>query len=872
MGLKNWFRGKPSAQDIREELEAHIAMRSEHDQSDEAAARRRLGNRLQIQENVRAVWLSVWLDQLLQDLRYGVRTLRLNAGFTTVVVLTLAVAIGMNTAVFSIANAVLLRPLAYADPQRWLWIANYNSHFNDEIVSAPDYLDWRSQARSFEDLVAYGYQDSALAGAGEAARVRVVEISPSFWRLSGTRLAVGNFPEPQNDKALLISSKLFEQRFHGDPGVIRKTITLDLRPYTIAGVLAPDFRFLLPTAARGIEPKEADAYFPLVLNPSEADRSQASRIVSVVGKLKAGASVTEARAELEGIQARVKQQNPGLNDDGVQLLVTPLQEKLVGGFRRMIEILSAAAALVLLIACANIVSLLLARTTVRDREIAIRAAVGAGRMRVMRQFLAETILLAAGGGALGLLLAHWTIAAIARFNPYAIPRLGEASIDSFVLLFSVLICAGAAIVFALSPVLSFGKLDLHDALKAGGRTHTATSARLRTRGFLVAGQLALAMVLLAGAGLMVKSFLRMNSYPDGFVPEKTLLLTASLEGPTYDGERKQELEDTPARRNYVRELLQRLQSVPGIESAGITNSYLFGVVHVEGDAPPAPGQLPPPVAWNTASADYARAVGMQLLKGRWIRDSETEPVIAINEAFARRVFGDRDPLGKRIQSPGRTPDEKRFATVIGIVSDVKLSRLDQEPGPIAFVPYTQAPFLSFFTVTIRTAGDPASLAPAVRKLVSDLDPAVPAYDVKTLETALSDSIAPRRLNLFLLGTFAGAALLLAVIGIYGVIAYSVAQRTNEIGIRMALGARREEVAGMVVRQGMMIALGGIVAGVGAAYWFTRLMTSLLYDVKPNDPATFAAVTIALAAAALASCCLPALRAARIDPVTALRCE
>ncbi len=274
MGLKNWFPGKPSDQDIREELEAHIAMRSEHDQSDEAAARRRLGNRLQIQENVRAVWLSVWLDQLLQDLRYGLRTLRLNAGFTTVVVLTLAVAIGMNTAVFSIANAVLLRPLTYSDPQRWLWIANYNSHFNDEIVSAPDYLDWRSQARSFEDLVSYGYQDSALAGAGEAARVRVVEISPIFWRLSGTRLAVGNFPEPQNDKALLISSKLFEQRFHGDPGAIGKTITLDLRPYTISGVLAPDFRFLLPTAARGIEPKEADAYFPLVLNPSEADRSQ----------------------------------------------------------------------------------------------------------------------------------------------------------------------------------------------------------------------------------------------------------------------------------------------------------------------------------------------------------------------------------------------------------------------------------------------------------------------------------------------------------------------------------------------------------------------------------------------------------------------
>ena len=870
MGLKKWFRRRPSDQEIREELESHVTMRSAHDQSDGPAARKRLGNQLQIQENVRAIWLTIWLDQLWQDLRYGVRTLRGNTGFTVVVVLTLALAIGMNTAVFSIANAVLLRPLAYTDPQRWVWVSNYNSHFKDEIVSAPDYLDWRSHSQSFEDLVAYGYQDSSLAEAGDTVRLRVVDISPSFWNLSGTRLALGSLPGSQDDKALLISSKLFEQRFHSDPGVIGKTITLDLRPVTVAGVLAPDFHFLLPTEARGVEPKEADAYLPLIFEPSDADRGKASRIVSTVGKLKAGASIAQARAELGVIQDRVKQQSANFNY-GVELRVTPLQERLVGGFRRAIEILSAAAALVLLIACANISSLLLARTTVRDREIAIRAAVGAGRMRVLRQFFAEAILLAALGGGLAILLAHWAIAAIERFNPYAIPRLGEASIDSFVLLVSVLICSGVAIVFALSPVLSFGKLDLHEVLKAGGRTQTATSARLRARGFLVAAQLAFAMILLAGAGLMIKSFLRMNSFPARFVPERTMLLTVEPRGPAYDGEQLREMEETPARRNYIRELLQRLQSMPGIEAAGVTNASLFGIVVVEGAAP-TPGRLPPAVSWNMASADYARAVGMQLLKGRWISDSEAAPAVAVNEAFARRVFGDQDPLGKRIQIPGRAPGVARFAPIVGVVSDLKVSKLDQEPGPIAFVPYAQAPFLRILTVTIRTAGEPTASAAAIRKSIVDIDTTLPVYGIKTLEAALSDSIAPRRLNLILLAAFAGTALILAIIGIYGVIAYAVAQRTNEIGIRMALGARREEAAAMIVRQGMLVALVGIVAGVSAAYWLTRLMTSLLYDVKPNDPLTFTVVTAALVGAAFASCCLPALRAARIDPVIALRAE
>lgn len=774
MGLKNWFRGKPSDQDIRDEIQAHLAMRSEHDQSDEAAARKRLGNQLRVQEDVRAVWLSTWLDQTLQDVRYGIRTIRANSGFTMLIVLTLGLVIGLNTAVFSIANAVLLRPLTYADPQRWVWISNYDAIFNAEMVAAPDYLDWRSQAQSFEDMTAYDYEDSALGVAGDASQVRLASVSPNFWGLSGARLALGAFPGPQDERAVLISSRLFNERFHGDPGVIGKTVTLDVRPFTIAGVLTAEFRFLLPAEGGGIETREVEAYRSLILDPATTRRDRGMRLIRVVGKLKPDASPAQARSELESIQGRVAPHGPQFGR--LQLRVTPLKERLVGSFRRAIQTLSAAAALLLLIACANIIGLLLARTTARHREIAIRAA-----------------------------------------------------IDS------------------------------------------AARDKLRARGVLVAAQLAFAMILLAAAGLMLKSFVRMNAYPPGFAPERTVLLSVELLGPPYaDQVIQQRQEETLPRRAYVREALRRLQSMPGVEAAGVTNAFMREMAFVEGQPDPPPGQRGPSVFLNTASADYARAAGMRLLKGRWITDSETTPVIVINEAFGRRVFGDQDPLGKRIRRPG--PHGDRFATVVGIVADLKLSKLDEAPGPTEFVPYMDSPFLGAFTVTVRTTGDPRSIEPAIRQAISELDPAQPVYGVRTLESALADSIAPRRLNLLLMGIFAGTAVLLAVIGIYGVIAYSVTQRTNEIGVRVALGAQRGQVISMVMRNGLMVAASGIAVGLAAALGLTRLMASLLYEVRPTDPATFTVITIALAAAALLACCIPALRATRIDPVIALRCE
>jgi len=493
--------------------------------------------------------------------------------------------------------------------------------------------------------------------------------------------------------------------------------------------------------------------------------------------------------------------------------------------------------------------------------MAIRAAVGAGRMRVLRQFLVEGAVLAVLGGASGLMLAGWTVRLLARLWPLAVPRLAEAGIDGRVLLFTLVVSLATGALFGFGPALSFAKGRPYRVLKEGGRTSTAGSAGARARGLLVAGELALAVVLLTGAGLMVKSFWRMNERPPGFEPQRTLVLRVSLSGPHYRA--------MPEQLEYLDELLRRVTGAPGVEAAGIANSPIRGTVTVEGAPPFQPGQAPQTI-YSSASAAYARAVGMRLAKGRWIADTEPAEVAVINQAFARRVFGDDNPIGKRIRIPRQQPAP--VATIVGVVADLKYSKLDADPEPQVYLPYRQSPFVRAMDVIVRVADNPSAVAPAVRKLISDIDRSQPAYNVQTLEQALADSIAPRRFNMVLLGVFAAVALALAAVGILGVMSYAVTQRTHEIGVRMALGARRSEVVGMVVRQGMLLAAMGIVAGYGAALGLTRLMAGLLYDVKPTDPWTFAAVGVMLCAAALVACSAPALRAARVDPVVALRYE
>jgi len=854
-------------QDIRDHLERETEDNIDRGMSPEdarTAALRKFGNVSLAKEDAWRVWNPMWLEQLFQDLRYCARTLWRSPAFTVVVTLTLAVAIGMNTAAFSIVNAVLLKPLTYSNPDRWVWVANYNRQFKNELVSGPDFFDWRAQAQSFEGLAGYDYQDSTIAAGDVATQERIGQISNEFWQLSGAQTTAGRLLRGDDEDALLLTAAFFERRFGGDPRVIGSTVTLEGRPVTIIGVLAPGFRFLLPTPQASNDPREIEAYTPLDIHPETEVRGGPTAVIHVVGKLKPGEAVEQARAEIETIQARIAKANPEWSYGDFQLRVESLQEKLVGSSRPALLVLSAAAALVLLIACANVVSLLLARASARRREVAIRAAAGAGKGRVFRQFFAEGMLLAAMGGAAGLLFAYGAMTTILRLSPHAVPRLGEAAVDGRVLAFTAAISIGVAICFGFAPAISLWKTNLHSTLKDGARTFSASSTSLRFRGLLVAGELALAVILLVSAGLLVKSFRLMNAHPPGFAPERVLVMRVELSGPAYAGR--------PAQETYMTEVLRRIESVPGVETAGLSNQFMQGVARVEGKPAASRGQPPQMVTFSMASAEYGKAIGMQLIKGRWTTDSEASPVLVINRSFARRIFQTEDPLGKRIRVPGALGAEEPYAAVVGIVDDLKYSKLDAEPQPEVLVPYKQAPFLRAANVTVRVAGDPLAPAPALRKLISEIDKSQPVYDVKTLEEALADSIAPRRFTLYLIGTLATAALLLAMIGVYGVIAYSVAQRTHEIGVRMALGATRPEVIGMVVRQGAGTALAGICIGLAGAFALTRMMESLLYQVKATDPQTFAAVAIALALTALIASWGPALKAAVVDPVIALRCD
>jgi putative ABC transport system permease protein len=577
----------------------------------------------------------------------------------------------------------------------------------------------------------------------------------------------------------------------------------------------------------------------------------------VIAKLKPAATIAGALTELRTIETRILQAWPDRWFAGVQRMeLVPLRERLVGNTRRALMVLQVAGLFVLLIACANIANLLLARAAARSREIAVRAAIGAGAARLVRQFLVEGLLLASMGGLAGLVLAGLGISLLTRLGSHAVPRLAETIIDVRVLAFTVCISLAGGLLFSLGPALSLFGASLEAAIKGGAGLSSRGSHGLRVRSFLVAFELGLAMVLLTGAGLMIKSFWRMYTNPPGFAPENTLIMKVSLSGPQYADKARQV--------SYLRELLRRIEPVPGVQAVGIADTHLYLLQTANNVLPPIVEQFQE----SLVSAGYFGAIGMRLVKGRWITDSDPPDATVINESMARRVFGADDPIGRRIDRLGRP------VLVVGVAANLKYSKLDGDPGPEIYRPYQQnpGPGRAMVTVAVRVPGDPLGIAPAARKLISGIDPAQPVSSVESLQQALTHSIAPRRFNLFLLGTFAGAALLMAVIGIYGVIAWSVTQRTRETGIRMALGAARGDVVRMVVRQGMAIALSGIAAGLAAALGLTRFMASLLYDVRPNDLATYVLVALTLTAISALASFGPARKAARVDPLTALRYE
>ena len=821
-----------------------------------AAALRKFGNALRIAEDTRAVWRWGWVERLLQDTRYTLRGLRRNPVFAAIVILTLALGIGLNTAVFSVVNAVLIEPLHYPHPERLLWLAGYNRAFKVDLVREPDFLDWRAHARSFDKMFAYGYDDKTIAYGGTTDRPPVAEVTGDFWPITAVKPAAGRLFTDADQDVIVLSHSLFQRRFGADPAVVGKTVMVDGHATTVVGVLPQGFRFLFPTPSREIEidPTEIEAYVPAEV------RGHINALVNVVARLKPGVSLQQARSEMEGIHARIaKQYQNQINYGQVELRVLPVQEKLVGNARPALLLMLGAVTFVLLIACANIAGLLLARASTRRREVAIRAAVGAGRLRTIAQFLTEGLILALAGGAAGLLVARWAIALLTGFGPKAVPRLEGVAIDGRVLAFTVLISLVSGLLFALGPAVSLARANLHSELKGVGKA-TSGALRLRPRSLLVAGELAVALVLIIGASLMVKSLWRMNARPPGFNPENILVMKVSLSGAAYRAR--------PQQIAYFEEALSRLERTPGVVAAGTVFSPIRGVIQIEG-APLPPPDLAHRGIYYSTSSGYFKAMGMRLIHGRWMTDNEPSGVMMVNESFVRSILGGADPLGKSIHL--ELPQWPSSA-IVGVVSDVKYSKLDAEPGPEVYFPYLQSFFNGASDVVVRTAGDPLEMAPAVRKLVADIDRSQPKFDMQTLEGTLARSIAPRRFNLFLLGTFAGSALLLALIGIYGAMSYAVTQRTHEIGVRMALGARRGEIVSMVIRQGMAVALTGIAAGIGAAFGLTRLMATLLYDVKPTDPLTFAAVVIALTATSLVAAWVPALKAARVDPLRALRYE
>jgi putative ABC transport system permease protein len=850
------------ARDMREHIELATAENIERGMAPEEArlaALRKFGNVARAMEDTYAVWHWMALDRLRRDLHYAWRGLRRNPGFAAAAILTLAVGIGMNTAVFSVVNAVVLRPLPYPEAGRLVWVASRVERFHLEAVAGPDFLDWKEQARSFDRLASYSYGGMTLGSGADADQIGVASVSPDFLAITGARPGAGRLFEAGDSHALLLTHKLFTRKFGGDPSAVGRTVMLDRVPYTIAGVLSESFRFAPPT--------DADSHDIEALRPSDVTAQNQARggrmsILNVVGRLKPGVSAGQAYAELDTIQRNIWRDDRSGFYNFMKLVVAPLQDRVVGNSRRVLLVLLAAVGCVLLIACVNIAGLLLARSAVRQREIAVRAAIGAGRGRMIAQVMTEGMVLALAGGGVGLLLARFALAALVRIGTQAVPRLGEATIDPRVLGFTLLAACGTGILFGLGPALSLTATELAEVLKESSRTLPGGLAPLRAGRFLMAGEVALAVVLLTGAGLLLRSFWRLNERPAGFTPERTVSMRVAL-----------------GRAAAAEEVLTRVSAVPGVDACGLSNSRMRGFVEAEGIRFPA--NQAPQAAFHTVSAGYFGAIGMRLVEGRWLADSESAPAVMVNESFVRVVFGGANPIGRRIrtgsggmnvnQGGAATPRET-MAAIVGVVADLRYTKLDEEPGAEVYIPYRQANALREVDVVLRASRSPLTVAAAARRTVAAIDPSRPVYDVQTLEQALADSIAPRRFNLLLLGIFAGAALLLAVVGVYGVMSYSVTQRTREVGVRMALGAGRRTVVRMIVWQGLAVSGAGMAVGVAAALGLTRLIRGMLYEVEPADPWTFAGVCAVLALAVWAACWLPARRAAGVDPMVALRCE
>ncbi|MGH9794392.1 MAG: ABC transporter permease [Candidatus Acidiferrales bacterium] len=804
---------------------------------------------------------------LWQDLRYGARGLLRSPGFTLVAVLTLALGIGANTAVFSVVNALLLRGLPYAEAERLVSVRanDYKAQDDHSYFSGPAIHDYREQNRSFELVSAFSPRWSFnLQGEGEPERVFGFFASANVMELLGVQPLRGRAFTAEDDRpgappVMLISYGLWQRRYGGDPGILGKPVMMDIGPVTVIGVLPPDFRWMDGVARRD----EADLWAPLAHNPL-MQRGRQVRVFTMVGRLLPGVSIEQARAEFSGIAAQLGQQYPE-TDRNIGAALYSLREEVIGKVRPLLLTLAGAVGLVLLIACANVANLLLARATARHRALAIRAAMGAGRGRLIRELLAESTLLALLGGVAGFALALWGVRVLVAMAPAALPRREEIAVDGMVLLFTLAMALATSFVFGLIPALQASRLNLNDALKEGGRG-SGGAGRRRLRSALVVAEVALSLVVVAGASLLIRSFVKLQGVDPGFGVENVVSMDLSSLGADA------------ARRNALMEsIYSKVGALPGVTAAGETSRLpLAGVAGNPATAlriekRPVPRGEEPPVDFRRASRHYFRAMGIPLLAGRMFQESDgTEaqaPLVAIiNEAAAKKFFPWEDPLGLRI---GAGDDD--WFTIVGIVGNIRHLGLDSEPRPEMYMHTRQGP-LNNPQLVVRTAGDAAAAIAGIRSAIRSVDPNIIISRVATMNDVRDASLAAPRFNTVLFGVFATLALALGLVGIYGVMAYTVTQRTHEIGIRMALGAARADVLRMVVGHGMTLAGAGVAIGLAGALAATRVVRTLLYETSPTDPLTFAVVVVLLAAVALLACIIPALRATRVDPLIALRYE
>jgi len=867
-------RPRRAERELDEELAAYLELtvaEKVRAGADPAAARREalleLGGAEQVKESVRDVQTGVLVETALKDFRYGLRSLARTPGFTAAAVVALALGIGATTAIFSVVSAVLLRPLPYADPQRLAVVL----HDRTNPVAPANYLDWKRQNTSFEAMGAADYWLPNLTGIDAPEGILAIHATSDLLPMMGVAPRLGRFflPEEQaaGEHVVVLSDRLWKRRFAADPALVGGQISLNGEAYTVVGVMPPGFEFP-PFWARGTE-----LWAPLDLASRAASREGQS--LRVFARLKPGVALDRARAEIAAITARLEKEFPGTNRN---VHVSSLEEIVVGDVRTPLYVLFCAVGCVLLIACANVAHMLLARASSRGKELALRAALGAGRGRLLRQLLTEGLVLSLSGGALGFLLAAAAVRLLRSFGPSDIPRLDTAGLDPGVLVFALATSVLTGLAFGLFPARKASLSDPAAALRAGGRGGTEGPGRSRLRGLLVASEFALAMVLLVGAGLLVRSFAALRALDPGFDPHGVLTLTVSVAGSA---------EAEPGRRAvFYEEALRRIRALPTVEEAGAINHLPLGgdtwlwPFAVEGRARGAPGTSPH-AAYRVVLPGYFRAMGIPLLSGRDIGPGDrldAPGVVVVNEWLARRFWPGESPLGKRITLDDRSSPDGSWLSVVGVAKNAVRGEWSAEPQEEIYLSYEQtrtylerpSSIYTYMTLVARARGNPVAIAADVRSAIRSLDPAVTIGSVQTMEHVVSGSTAEPRFYLLLLAAFAGSALTLAAVGVYGVMSYAVSRRTREIGIRVALGAERRDVMRLVVGQGMGPALSGAAVGLGTALLVTRLMQSLLYGVRATDALTFLATGPLLALVALGASYLPARRATRIDPLTALR--